>query len=146
MHTCAGSPSKKLCLDSMARTYGPIGLYGCHGWGNQRWNLGKAGLLYTVGEMICLRSSKTDGTTIQAIQKKCPQAGASDKTPEFQWDYIGGTIRPRAYPGTCLDRTGLKGGGEPTCKPCKTVGAGGSESEAAGQQWVFAIRKDNGRG
>lgn len=39
-----GAPNKKLCLDSMQRKFGPIGLYGCHGWGNQRWNLGKKGL------------------------------------------------------------------------------------------------------
>lgn len=147
-------PSKKLCLDSMGRKYGPIGLYGCHGWGNQRWNLGKAGLLYTVGEMICLRSSKSsagggngngDGSgTIQAIQTtKCPKQGATN-IAEFQWEYVSGTIRPIGFPGHCLDQTGLKGGGEPTCKPC--IQNGGGTEAALGQQWVFAVRKDNGRG
>lgn len=149
-----GAPNKKLCLDSMQRKFGPIGLYGCHGWGNQRWNLGKKGLLYTVGEMICLRASVAKGQgaggadVIQAIQTKCPNGGANDdKTLAFQWEYTSGTIRPKAFPGTCLDRTGLKGGQEPTCKPCIAAHDPAENGDSAlGQQWVFAVRKDTGRG
>jgi hypothetical protein len=148
------------------RRFGPIGLYGCHGWGNQRWSLASTGMFYTVGEMICLQAQLVSANNVRSIarageqatnaqtgdnvvalatQVACPRngfpagGGHVDQqwlaaNAKYRWEHRSdGTIRPTVAPNSCLDRTGLKGGGQPTCMPCSPG--------AAGQAWIFALKK-----
>ena len=73
------------------------------------------GLLYTVGEMICLKGVPVVGgadgggggggkrEAVQAIQSKCP----AEAHGSFLWEYVDGTIRPKQYAHLCLDRCGV---------------------------------------
>ena len=42
-HGMVSSPDKKMCLDPLQHKFGSVGIYGCHGHGDQRWSLSTAG-------------------------------------------------------------------------------------------------------
>ena len=58
-------PEWALCLDNMQKLSGPPGLYGCHGYGTQRWKITPEGKIRVAqkhsGKEICIGSSPTVG-------------------------------------------------------------------------------------
>ena len=129
-----------------------VGRYGCHGHGDQRWSLGRDGVLSS--DMLCLMV-KPPPVAASSAAAAAPtptvigcnavgRASAADRE-EFKWRFRPdesdggtaagrlGTLSPAADPGSCLDRGEAGGGGHPALLPCQAA--------RQGQQWVFTLKK-----
>eukprot|EP00040_Diaphanoeca_grandis_P027323 m.155196 g.155196 ORF g.155196 m.155196 type:complete len:732 (-) comp30930_c0_seq2:148-2343(-) len=87
-----------LCLDNMQRTSGAPGLYGCHGYGTQRWTLTDDGRL----------QSEEQGSNPGVCIGFKPVVGifrCIPGDPDFVWKKNGLTIQSKAT-RSCLERNG----------------------------------------
>lgn len=87
-------PNEKLCFDNLQKKRGDFGVYGCHGFGSQRWHLDPSGNIKSADYAdTCIGPRPTVSQFICAVDDL-----------DFQWDVHGDTLRPRSNPKLCLDR------------------------------------------
>lgn len=91
-------PAHGRCIDNMQRNTGAAGLYGCHGYAVQQWELNEDQTL----------SNEFSGHTCLGHFPILAQGMCIRDAPEDRFVYEGQQIRPSTQPNMCLARAGDK--------------------------------------
>lgn len=92
-------PERDICLDNMQKKTGAPGLYGCHGYGTQRWEWSSTSRLRST------QHSDDRGGVCVGFQPDANIFQCLPNDPDFTWVWHGKTLRPLSDSTACLEAT-----------------------------------------